>query len=228
MKILYYFRDLNSGINGAFGIKPYVETKRELYEGLSNPVNLKDDLNWKEVSDLLKIIRGADMWDDFPIPGHTLIGADQKFGKEDQRLDLLYMNESAELIAGELKIGGTETDTHGQLIRYIADIEQEEISWEWIYQQRERYLARLPDITSEIESEKFERFRNRIYPTLMPRINANKGFILDEEFKSPLVSSINFLRENANLDFTVIKISAFGESGVSATDSEYYLRLEIG
>lgn len=227
MKTLYYFRDLDNQIPAAIGIRPYSESKRELYENLDTPVNLKDDLNWKEVRDLLAIIRGADMWDDFPIAGHTLIAADQKFGQKNQRLDLLYMNTSAELIAGELKIGGTETDTHGQLIRYIADIQQEEISWDWIYEQRNKYLRRLPEITSDIESEKFERFRNRMAPSIKPRFNANKGFILDEFFKSPLTTSLEFLRVTASLDFRAIKISAFGEPDLTFTDPRIYLRLEI-
>ena len=72
-------------------------------------------LNW--------FFRGANIWPDFPEKGYRLVGVEFKAGDEEQRVDILYIRDDGALLPCELKIGGTSRDTHGQLIRYIADLQ---------------------------------------------------------------------------------------------------------
>jgi len=82
---------------------------------------LKTDLAWQEVQNLQRIFRGAEIWQNFPVEGLKFVFAELQPGDEDQRIDLLYLRDD----------GGTSLDTHGQLIRSIADLNYQSIDIDW-------------------------------------------------------------------------------------------------
>jgi hypothetical protein len=145
-------------------------------------ISLKADLSWGEVSELQNVLRKADMWQDFPARGYTLVNAEFKGGDEDQRLDLLYMRNDGALLPCELKIGGTYKDTHGQLIRYIADLYYHRIDFAWVKDAHQRFVDTITDeVAKGLHSTKFEKFvtSNKIEDRFI-RILPQTGILIDD------------------------------------------------
>lgn len=96
-----YFRKDSAGLscsripNNKY-LKEYALMKRR--------INLKKDLKWHEVRDFQIFLRKADIWNDFPVIGLTLVGAEIKKSRNDQRMDLLYLRQDGALIPCELKL----------------------------------------------------------------------------------------------------------------------------
>lgn len=88
----------------------------------AQPISLKHDLKWGESRHLQDVLIKADFWAGFPEEGLRLITAETKPGGGRQRVDLLFLRDDGGVIPCELKLGGRGLDTHGQLIRYIADL----------------------------------------------------------------------------------------------------------
>ena len=118
---LYLLIDPPPPLETSYGIQPYDDKYWNDYHTLRRKISLKD-LGWEEVNHFQRLIKGADLWETFPAVGLTLVDAEFKGGDENQRIDLLYLRNDGGLLPCELKIGGTAKDSHGQLIRYMADL----------------------------------------------------------------------------------------------------------
>jgi hypothetical protein len=122
-------------------------------------VGLKTDLRWREVDHLQNILRKSNIWNDFPDTGLTIVNAEFRRGDEDQRIDILYMRSDGGLLPCEFKIGGTSKDTHGQLIRYIADLNDQNLDLAWVEAANRDFINRMGDgLVQELGSQKFTGF----------------------------------------------------------------------
>ena len=130
------------------------------------------------------------MLKNFPAMEYTLVRAEFKAGDEDQRLDLLYLRNDGALLPCELKIGGKDRDTVGQLLRYVADLYFQTVDLEWLRRQHDQLVDTFgfKKGIDDIFRSDFDRFitENAIesrHVRFLPRA----GVIIDEDF--PLAAS---------------------------------------
>jgi hypothetical protein len=123
-------------IGTTFGIKPHRGESWDVYYSLKKLVGLKKDLKWPEVQ-LQNMLIKADIWDNFPAVGLSLVRAEFKGSDENQRIDILYLRDDGGLLPCELKIGGEAKDSHGQLIRYMADLSFQTLNLAYLNEQAE-------------------------------------------------------------------------------------------
>ena len=222
-KSLYYCQDPCFG--PFWGIKPYSEKWTE-YHGLCRQVSLKDDLNWREVQQLQPVIAKSNLWKDFPASGLELVGAETKSGDEDQRLDLLYLREDGGLFPCELKTGGKSKDTHGQLIRYMADLAFQQVDISYIRALRGKIEKW--DTGLGISKEKFEEFLslNNIQDKFL-RLLPRSGMIIDEGFPSQLLKAVRFLNSDCGFSIRMIELQAFVGEEWDVSQNDYLMRIDF-
>jgi hypothetical protein len=184
------------------------------------------------VQNLQKVLRYADFWDNFPESGLRLITAEVKAGVEPQRIDLLYLRSDGIIIPCELKVGGQELDSHGQLIRYIADLSGQSITREWVCAKRRDYLARVhcarPQSEQNIKID-LSVFEEKIAP--IPdadfKISNGTGIIMDEGFPRPLVSAVRYLNTAYQMAIRLIELKAFVEDTWNPALEEFIMRIDL-
>ena len=159
MKSLYFIKDPNMPFDIMFGIEPSaLQEDPAEYARMKCRISLKDDLDWRE-DHLKQVLRRANIWPDFPAKRYRLVGVEFRAGDEEQRVDILYMRDDGALLPCELKIGGTSLDTHGQLIRYIADLQFQNINLNWVRNYHKNFMDTFSDEAAmSIHSEGFEGF----------------------------------------------------------------------
>lgn len=224
-KSLYYCHDTTPNIGSFWGIKPY-SNKWSDYHNLSRRISLKNNLNWSEVVRVKPIIAKSDLWDDFPANGLTLVGAEIKPGYENQRLDLLYLREDGGLIPCELKIGGDSKDTHGQLIRYMADLNSKIIDMDFLKGCR-KSLERWGDNLG-LSEDKFQSFiQNNSITDRCLRLLPATGIIIDEGFPSQMLKAVRFLNSEHGFSVRLLEIRAFVDESWTSQQDEYLMRIDF-
>ena len=230
MKSLYFIKGVpNMPQPIMFGITPSALCENSAdYARMKTRVRLKDDFGWKE-DDLKLVLRRANIWPDFPEKGYRLVGVEFKAGDEEQRVDILYIRDDGALLPCELKIGGTSRDTHGQLIRYIADLQFQDINLNWVRNYHKKFLDTITDeATESIHDEGFEKFlkSNDIKDRLV-RILPTTGIIMDEGFKPQLLKAVRYLNEYCGFSIRLIQIETFVDDNWNSDMTEYKFRIDF-
>ena len=211
-----------------FGIKPYEDKYRLKYDSMKRHVGLKSKLGWGEY-ELKKILSKGNIWQDFPAEGHTLVGAEFKLGDEDQRVDILYIRNDGGLLPCELKIGGKSLDTHGQLIRYIADLYFQDVNLAWIKEYHQKFLDKISnDLAQRVQRCTFDKFitDNGIEDRFV-RVLPKTGIIMDECFKSQLKNAVRYLNEYCSFSIRLIQVEAFVADDWKKEKEDYLFRIDF-
>lgn len=196
------------------GVGPFTEISREstsTHQQLERQIEFSE-LGWTETGHVQPLLRAAAEWEDFPAIGYKLVRSEFKAGDENQRLDLLYIRNDGALLPCELKIGGKERDTVGQLLRYIADLYFQKIDIQWIQKQHDQ----LVDILGYSESvnvrirEGFRQFLSTHqikdhHVRFLPRA----GLIIDESFPPQLQKAIRYLNEYCGFTIRTLQMKTF-------------------
>lgn len=210
----------------SFGVQP----RSPEHDLLKRPVSLKKDLHWGEVSNLQMVMRRADFWTDFPEKNFHLISAEVKAGDEPQRIDLLYVRDDGGVFPCELKVGGEDPDTHGQIIRYIADLDGQQISKDWIKTQRAAYFDRKmkgqPRQSMDVFIDWVE-FEKKLPNVPEYRAIKKHGIIIDEGFPSKLLRAVKYLNEQAGFSLRLIRAQAYVADEFTDPDGPHLMRLDF-
>jgi hypothetical protein len=221
-KIGIYFRDKPK-------IKPNRGESWNDYYSLEKPVELKKDLKWTEVKYLQNMLCKGDIWHNFPAVGLTLVSSEFSPGDEKQRLDLLYLREDGGLLPCELKIGGNSKDTHGQLIRYMADLSFQKLNQAYIKKQAEKFHRKIMDhVARGIHENKFNRFckDNKITDKAI-RLIPRAGILIDEKFNPSLLKAVRFLNNECGFSIRMLKLSAFVAQDWNSGWNDFIMRLDF-
>jgi hypothetical protein len=210
-----------------YGVQARVPQHKEIRKRIS----LRNDLEWREVQDLQELMKEADFWESFPEPGLRLVTAEVKAGDEPQRIDLLYLRDDGGIIPCELKVGGTDLDTHGQLLRYMADLSNQAVSREWVITQRRHYLARKnkdrADAAQNIRSELMQ-FEARIGAISNDAFRLlDIGIIVDEGFPQAMISAVAFLNRRSELSLRLIRLDTYVADDWTLDTEEYVMRIDL-
>ena len=219
----------NSAI--CYGVKPSGKGSYDDFHNLSRKISLKNDLGWREVENLQKLFRQAEIWENFPAEGLKFIFAELRAGDEDQRIDLLYLRDDGGLYPCELKIGGDSLDTHGQLLRYIADLHFQNIDSDWLIDRRRRYLTNKGvtgnmDQTIEIEKLKGYLTEKGIEDKHLHLLR-NSGIIVDEAFKPQMLKAVRYLNEESAFSIRLLRMDAFAADDWDVSAPEFRVRIDI-
>ena len=154
------------------------------------------------------------------------MGAETKPGDEEQRVDLLYLRDDGGLFPCELKIGGESKDTHGQLIRYMADIAFQTVNIPYI--RKLRATIEKWDTGLGVSKEKFEGFleSNRIDDKFL-RLLPKTGLIIDEGFPSQLLKAVRFLNADCGFSIRLIELQTFVDENWDASQDDYLARIDF-
>ena len=211
------------------GIQPYDPRHWQQYMQMRTQVGLKADFGWGEVTHLQNIIRKSDIWRDFPARGYTLVNAEFKGGDEDQRIDLLYLREDGALLPCELKIGGDSKDSHGQLIRYIADLYYQPLNLAWVNEFHSAFVNKIDDaIAQRLHSEKFQQFleSNRIEDRFI-RMLPQTGVLMDEGFPPQLLKAVRYLNGYCGFSIRLLKIDCFVDANWTNESQDFMFRMDF-
>ncbi len=228
---------LNSGAEGliCLGLDPPNPTDPPA----TKPVSLKSGLHWHSPAALAKVMGSMDSWPGFPEPDLTLITAEVRTGDaEPLRIDLLYLNPNGGIIPVVLKVGGTDLDTHGQVIRQMAGLRMQVLSRDWVMDQRKQFLQRLHDVQGEdgggppqekALAEGLEAFQAKIsgIPENDFYLVPGRGILLDEAFPEPLMSAARFLNNEINMALRLIRLEAFVDEDWQPEGGACSVRLEM-
>ncbi|MBD3276684.1 MAG: hypothetical protein GF388_00135 [Candidatus Aegiribacteria sp.] len=139
MKTLYFYKD--RGIPMGIGIKPAFDEDKPVYDSLNRKLSIQSDLCWHERRDMQNVIAKADFWGGFPFDDCQLVAAEIYLEIFMQRIDFLYLTNEGKVQVCELKLGGKEKDTVGQLFRYIEELSYHNIDLNWIKSKAAKYRA---------------------------------------------------------------------------------------
>jgi hypothetical protein len=199
------------------------------YESFRKRIFLKEDLGWTEEKDLRDLIEKSDLWDDFPSQEYTLISVETKAGDEDQYIDLLYLRDDGALLPCELKIGGKSLDTHGQLIRYIADLTFQKVNIEFVKNLNQNYLSHnQQNPLNAMMRHKFESFLidNNISDKFI-RVLPRSGILMDELFKPQIMKSVRYLNEQCGFSIRLIEIRTFTDDNWTRDSQNLKCRIDF-
>lgn len=228
-KSIYCAKDPQMSSEVMFGIKPpYGDKYWSVYECMQCPIGLKTHLGWGE-DQLKQVLRKGNIWQDFPAKGYTLVGCEFKPGDEDQRVDLLYIRNDGGLLPCELKIGGESFDTHGQLIRYIADLYFQGVNLAWVQKYHQKFLGTISNWAAlDIQNDTFYKFitDNGIEDRFV-RILPKSGVIMDEYFKPQLLKTVRYLNEYCGFSIRLIQIETFVADDWNNEKKDYLFRIDF-
>lgn len=222
----------SSGFGAKFiGIKPDGKGSANDFAALTKKISLKTDFGWREVQNLQRVFCGADIWRNFPAEGLKFICAETKDGDEDQRVDVLYLRDDGGLYPCELKLGGESLDTHGQLIRYIADLSYQQVDRQWIVDQRIAYQKRT-GINDEREHRIEEASLIRYFADLKiddrhVRLIRNAGIIVDESFKPQMLKAVRYLNEHCGFSIRLLRLDTFVSETWEPGHAMYLARIDL-
>jgi len=229
-KSLFFVSASDKRIGTRFGLKPYAPRLWNEYYSLSRRVSLQDDLGWREVQHFQRLLCCAGIWPNFPAVGLALVDAEFRPGDENQRLDLMYLRDDGGILPCELKIGGESLDSHGQLIRYMADLAFQRLNLAFLRKHRSHFLE------SHIQnSEMKERHHKRFHRFITEHKITNKhlrllpqtGILIDEAFPPQLLKAVRFLNHSCGFSFRLIRAEAYVSSVWTSKDSDFLMRLDF-
>ncbi len=229
---LYFIRD-TTGVEAsgspnvdAFATQPYDPAYAQRYAALDRRIGLKADLNWDEARIFNGVISKADFWGEVPLPGHRLVRAEFKAGAEAQRIDLLYLRSDGCLVPCELKIAGNAVDSHGQLLRYTADLHYNPWTLRRVVDQRGLYenghfVASFgPDIWEWMHVNDLDDLS-----ATAPVVRG--GILIDEEFPSSLRTTVRYLNDTTDLSIRLVEARAHTEAAWTPESPELWMRLDF-
>lgn len=235
-KHLYLLKDDALAAQGGgspffFGVKPGGKGSYDDFFSLDRKISLKSDLKWGEVEHLQRVFRSAEIWADFPAEGLRFIAAELKAGDEDQRVDLLYLRDDGGLYPCELKIGATSLDSHGQLIRYMADLHYQTINIQWLIDTRLRYLKNKGEADSRVHDIETKKLRDFLMEKGIEdrhiHLLRNSGIIVDEGFKSQTLKAVRYLNEQAGFSIRLLRLDAYVAKDWDVAQPEYRVRMDV-
>jgi hypothetical protein len=223
---LFFSKDNSFGTS--FRTKPKADRWNDYYN-LTRRIGLKRDLQWRETDQLQNVLRFSDIWEDFPAIGLTLIDAELKGGDEDQRIDLLYLRNDGGVLPCELKIGGDAKDSHGQLIRYMADLRFQTLDMAFLSKRHQHFLGYLTDqVAKDVHALKFNEFlsANAISDKII-RLLPRSGILIDEDFPSQLIKAVRYLNNECGFSIRLLKAVPYVADTWKPDDAEFIMRLEF-
>jgi hypothetical protein len=226
-KTLFFYQ--NNEIGMCFGTSPKGKASYNEYYALDRRISLKTELQWRETVQLQNILRFADIWEDFPAIGLTLIDAEFKGGDEDQRIDLLYLRNDGGILPCELKIGGDAKDSHGQLIRYMADLRFQTLDMAFLKDRHQHFLGYLTDqVAKDIHIQKFNEFLSaNVISDKFIRLLPRSGILIDEGFPSQLLKAVRYLNNEAGFAIRLLKIVPYVAATWKPDETEFIMRLDF-
>ena len=214
-----------------FSIQPGGQRSAGEFAVLTKKISLKEDFGWREVQNLQTVFCLADIWENFPVEGLKFISAETQAGDEEQRVDILYLREDGGLYPCELKLGGQSRDTHGQLIRYIADLSYQNVDRRWIIDQRIAHLKRRGN-NNEHEHQQEENslinyFDAHHINDRHVRLLRNSGIIVDESFKPQMLKAVRYLNEFCGFSIRLLRLDTYVADNWQSGLSQYLARIDL-
>jgi hypothetical protein len=194
---------------------------------LTRRVQLRE-LGWRETIELQDLMQLGTLWDGFPARGYTLASAEIKAGEEDQRVDLIYLRNDGALMPCELKLGGKERDTAGQLIRYISDLAHQPVSKDWLFDTHEQFILKLNPALQPLLRTRFEAVLSIVKDAHL-RFLPRSGIIVDEAIPPQLLKSIRYLNEYCGFSIRTLQIETFIPDGyhTGCPCCDYEFRIDL-
>jgi len=227
MKSLFLIEDQEIGLN--FGVQPYDQRHLGKYMGFTKPVDVREDLGWREKEHLQNILVKTDFWDDFPLADARLVSWELKSGDEDQRIDMLYLTSTLELVPVELKLGGKSRDTHGQLLRYVADLHFSPWTMSRIRLEHGEYAR---EIQSEIvrlrAREAFASFTGKLACSDSTVVPVRRGgVIIDTAIPSQVRTAVRYLNQQCGFSISMLEMQCFTDDGWTPGAAELWMRIDF-
>lgn len=210
-----------------FGAQPYLAKYQTKYDAMSRVISLEQDLGWNEAQ-LQVNLRRSGIFDGFPLPDAALVRAEFKPGGIDQRIDLLLLSTGGELVACELKIRGDYPDSHGQLLRYVADLSFDPWDLARVRAAHALYLGKITDdVARDLTAQQFDEFveRHRIAASGPLPVRAG-GVIIDVDFKDATRAAVRYLNQRG-FRIDLIRLSTRVPDDWSATSADRWMRLDF-
>ncbi len=226
---LYFFKDpkMFPDHSFTFGRQPEALSEKD-YARMKRCIGLKKDLGWRENEELRQVIRKGDIWSDFPAKNYTLVGVEFEPGDEKQRIDILYIRDDGGILPCELKIGGASLDTHGQLIRYIADLSCQDINLDWVQKANEKFLSKFNNIDRLPWQDRFNNFlETNDIKNKDIHILPKSGIIMDEDFKPQFLKAVRYLNKCCGFSIWLIQIEAFVANAWNRNMEKYGFRMDF-
>lgn len=227
---LYFFKDpkMFPDHSFTFGLQPEALSEKD-YARMKRCISLKKDFGWRENEELRQVIRKGDIWSDFPAKNYALVGVEFEPGDEKQRIDILYIRDDGGILPCELKIGGTSLDTHGQLIRYIADLSNQNVDLDWVIKANETLLDRFGCTgTQRSWRDQFNRFlETNDIKNKKVRILPKSEIIMDEGFKPQLLKAVRYLNKCCGFWIRLVQIKAFVADDWNSNMEKYGFRMDF-
>lgn len=149
-------------------------------------------------------------------------------GEIDQRIDLLLLATSGELVACELKIRGNALDSPGQLLRYAADLTFDSWNLDRVRDAHARYLDTIKDsVASDLTADQFNEFleRHRIPASGALPVRAG-GVIIDVDFKDATRTVVRYLNQRG-FRIELLRLRARVPDDWSASSDDRWMRLDF-
>ncbi len=199
----------------------------KLYASMNKKINLKNDLGWWETTNLQHFLRKFYIWDDLPSVG--LLLASYEVRSKGQRMDLLYLRKDGVLLPCELKIGGKNNNSLGQLLRYTAKLHYHPNLSNLLEKNRKKFLKWLEGpVAINIYNKKYSEFisAHGINEKYI-RMQEKSGILMDEEFQPPLLEAVRYLNEVCNFSIQMIQIETYVQESWSPNNATYKFRIDF-
>jgi hypothetical protein len=126
-------------------------------------------------------------------------------------------------------VGLIHEHSHGQLIRYIADLYYQPLTLTWVKDAHAAFVSTITDATAQrLHSEKFERFleSNRLQDRFI-RMLPQTGVLMDEDFPPQLLKAVRYLNGYCGFSIRLLKIDCFvDETWVRGSD-DFLFRMDF-
>jgi hypothetical protein len=210
-----------------FGSKPYHAKYQAKYDAMTRFVSLDKDVGWDEAK-LQIVLRRSGIFKGFPLPDAALVRAEFRPGGIDQRIDLLLLSTAGELVACELKIRGDYPDSHGQLLRYVADLTFDPWDLERVRKAHAAYLGTIKDgVASSLTAEQFDNFiKEHCIAASGPLPVRAGGVIIDVDFKDATRAAVRYLNQRG-FRIELLRLRARVPDNWTATSDDRWMRLDF-
>jgi hypothetical protein len=129
----------------------------------------------------------------------------------------------------ELKIGGDAKDSHGQLIRYMADLRFQTLDMAFLKDRHQHFLGYLTDqVAKDIHIQKFNEFLSaNVISDKFIRLLPRSGILIDEGFPSQLLKAVRYLNNEAGFAIRLLKIVPYVAATWKPDETEFIMRLDF-
>ncbi len=144
-------------------------------------------------------------------------------------MDLIYLRNDGGIIPCEIKITGKSFDTHGQLIRYIADLSEKQPDYEWLIKTHGKFNKKYHDkSTIKINEIALKRFlKNQSILQKDIKFVNKTGIIIDVDFKPQVLQAVKYLNNTCDWSIRLIQIITYTEQNTKPTDKEIFARIDF-